>query len=220
MMTQSDNRDEPREDARIGTTPPTPDPPGDHHRVRAVVDALERRADAERVPLGHLVEACGTASFVPALMVPALLVLSPLSGIPFFSSFCGISIAIISFQMLFKRKHLHLPGFVVRREVSGKKLRNALQRIRGAADFIDFHTHADRLRPLVGHGGRVVPQVLCVLAGALMPLLEIVPFSSSILGAAVLSLSVGLLTRDGLFVLIGAAIMSAVGLVPFFVLRA
>jgi hypothetical protein len=50
--------------------------------------------------------------------------------------------------------------------------------------------------------------------------LEIVPFSSSILGAAVLCFSVSLLTRDGLFVVFGMAIMAAVALLPLFVLNA
>ena len=35
----------------------------------------------------------GESSFLPALMVPSLLVVSPLSGIPLFSSVCGLTIA-------------------------------------------------------------------------------------------------------------------------------
>jgi hypothetical protein len=188
--------------------------------VRNVVSRLEGLADRDQVPLRDLVESCGNASFVPALMVPALLVVSPLSGIPLFSSLCGITIALISVQMLWKRDHLSLPEFVVRRQVSGQKLRAAFKRMRRAADFIDRHTHDDRFHRLVGRGGRVVPQILCMIAGVLMPVLEIVPFSSSILGAAVLCFSVSLLTRDGLFVVFGMAIMAAVALLPLFVLNA
>lgn len=193
---------------------------GDPDRpVRHVVDRLEERAQEDSVTLRNLVEACGTASFVPAMMVPALLVVSPLSGIPLFSSFCGITIAFIAAQMLFKRSHLYLPDAVTRRKVSGDRLRGGLKKMRRVADFLDRHTHKGRLRQLVGRGGRILPQLLCVIAGALMPLLEIVPFSSSILGAAVLSFSVGLLTRDGVFVLAGMAIMGTAAVVPFFVLR-
>lgn len=194
--------------------PPSEEPDG----VRGVVDQLSSKADGDRVPLLTLVEACGTASFVPALMVPALLVVSPLSGIPLFSSLCGITILLISSQMLLRRRHLHLPGFVTRRQLPGARLRGALRRLRPVADFLDRHSHAHRLGLLVGRGGRVVPQLLCVLAGAMMPLLEIVPFSSSILGGAVLCFSVGMLTRDGIFVVAGMAILATAGAVPYMIL--
>jgi hypothetical protein len=50
-----------------------------------------------------------------------------------------------------------------------------------------------------------------------MPVLELVPFSSSILGMAVLSCSVALIARDGLFVVIGAGFMALAVAVPAFV---
>lgn len=191
---------------------------GDADRpVRHVVNMLESRAQQDKVALSDLVEACGTVSFVPAIMIPALLVVSPLSGIPLYSSFCGIAIAFIAAQMLFKRKHLYLPDAVRRRQLPGDRVRKGLGNMRRVADFLDRHTHKGRLRQLVGHGGRILPQLLSLIAGASMPLLEIVPFSSSILGAAVLSFSIGLLTHDGAFVLVGMAIMATVIAAPLFI---
>jgi hypothetical protein len=189
------------------------------HSVRDIVARLEELSDRDQVPLRDLIESCGTASFVPALMVPALLVVTPLSGIPLISSICGISIALISAQMLWKRDHLWLPDFVMTRQVPGEKLRGAFQRMQSIAGFLDRHTRDDRFHQLVGRGGRVVPQALCVIAGGLMPVLEVVPFSSSILGAAVLCFSVAFLTRDGLFVVFGMAIMAVVAVIPVFLLR-
>lgn len=182
--------------------------------VRDVVDRLEACAQADAVALGDLVKAFGTASFVSTMMVPALLVVSPLSGIPLFSSVCGITIAFIAGQMLFNRTHLYLPGAITRRTLPGDKLRAGLMKMRKVADFLDRHTRKGRLRPLVGNGGRILPQLLCVIAGVLMPLLEFVPFSSSILGMAVLAFSIALLTRDGAFVLVGLAIMGGAAAIP------
>ena len=191
----------------------------DRHSVRAIVSRLEEVSDQDQVPLQDLVESCGTASFVPALLVPALLVVTPLSGIPLISSICGITIALISAQMLWKRDHLWLPGFVLTRQVPGQRLRGAFHRMQSIAGFLDRYTRDNRFHQLVGRGGRVVPQGLCVIAGGLMPVLELVPFSSSILGTAVLCFSVALLTRDGLFVVLGMAIMAIVAVIPIFVLR-
>lgn len=193
------------------------DSDSERHRVRNVVSRLEEAAGGDRVPLGDLVQACGVASFVPALLVPALLVVSPLSGVPLFSSVCGITIVLISAQMLWRRDHLSLPGFVTRRTVDGDKLRGAFERLHRIAAFLDRNTRVDRFHQLVGRGGSVVPQALCVAAGALMPVLEIVPFSSSVLGTAVLCFAVGLLTRDGLFVVFGIAIMAVLGIAAYFV---
>jgi hypothetical protein len=185
--------------------------------VRDIVDRLEDCSQADTVALDDLVKAFGTASFVSTMMVPALLVVSPLSGIPFFSSVCGLTIALIAAQMLFKRTHLYLPAALTRRTIEGDKLRPGLKKMRGFADFLDRHTHKGRLRRLVGNGGRIVPQLLCLVAGLSMPLLELVPFSSSILGLSVLSSSIALLTRDGAFVLVGLAIMAGAAAVPIYV---
>ena len=54
-----------------------------------------------------------------------------------------------------------------------------------------------------------------------MPFLELVPFTSSLLGLAVTLLSLALLVRDGLLVLFGlAAVAGAVGLLSYLVLLA
>jgi hypothetical protein len=56
-------------------------------------------------------------------------------------------------------------------------------------------------RPLI-----FIPQTFCVLSGLMMPFLEFVPFSSSLVGAAVALLAFGMLARDGLFVMLGLAL--------------
>lgn len=195
------------------------DDDGSDFPVRDIVDRLEACARADEVALGDLVRAFGTASFVSVMMVPALLVVSPLSGIPFFSSICGLTIAFIAGQMLLRRHHLYLPETVTRRRLPGHKLRAALKRMRRVADFLDRHSRKGRLARLVGNGGRIVPQLLCVISGVLMPVLELVPFSSSVLGMAVLAFSIALLTRDGVFVLVGLAILGGAAAVPLFVLQ-
>lgn len=188
--------------------------------VHDLVAQLEVLADRNRVSLLEIVQSWGSHSFVPILLVLALMVVSPLSGIPMFSSFCGTIIAFVSLQMLWKRDVVWLPGFVGRRTVPGKRLRAALGFMRRVADVFDRVTRADRLHRLVDRPGRIVPQALCALCGVLMPLLEIVPFSSSVLGAAVLCFALSLLTRDGLLTVVGIAILSLVVLLPSLALAA
>jgi hypothetical protein len=187
--------------------------------IRPVRDTIERLEDMGRdtpITIGRMIEAFGPTSFVPALMVPAILVVSPLSGIPLFSSVCGLSIALIALQMVFARRAVWLPRVLMQRRVDPDTLRAAMRRMRVLADRLDRFAR-NRFPALVQPPGNLLPQVMCVVSGAAMPVLELVPFSSSILGMAVLSCSVALIARDGLFVVIGAAFMAVAVAVPAFV---
>jgi hypothetical protein len=196
--------------ATAGSGPPALGP------VTDIVARLDDTAQGrERVTLRDVVEAFGRRSFLPMLMVPALLVVSPLSGIPLFSSACGITIALIAAQMLWPgRDHLWLPEGLMRRNVSGARARQAVARLGRLAHRLDGLAR-DRLRWLVAAGpGRWLLETCCLLSGLAMPVLELVPFSSSILGFAVLLMATGLLTRDGLFALLGLGVLVVAPLAP------
>lgn len=188
--------------------------------LRDLVTQLEALADRDRVSLSALVRSWGQNSFLPILLVLALVVMSPLSGIPMLSSLCGIAIAVVSVQMLLKRDHLWLPEVVGRRTVPPRRLLGASRHMRRIADVFDRYTRADRLHQLVDRRGRVVTQTLCAVAGGLMPLLELVPFSSSVLGTAVLCFALSLSSRDGLLTVVGAVVLSLVFALPWVALAA
>ncbi|MER5171923.1 exopolysaccharide biosynthesis protein [Thioclava sp. GXIMD2076] len=174
-----------------------------NHSVTDIVRTIDSRAQGvDRLRIEDILGSLGGASFVPVLLVPALFVVSPLSGIPLFSSACGILIALISAQMLLGRRHLWLPGLLTNRHIAGDKLRKATDKLQGVARWMDSHTR-ERLRFFTHRPFRWVTQAACLLCGAAMPFLELVPFSSSILGVAVTLLALSLLVRDGLIALIG-----------------
>lgn len=181
--------------------------------VGRIVARLEELSDTDCLSVRQVVEAFGATSFLPVMMVPALLVVSPLSGVPLFSSLCGISIALIAVQMVAGREYLWLPGWIMRQEISGDRAHNAVRKMRRVARWLDRHLRA-RFRLLMLGPNRKLVQALCLICGAAMPFLEFVPFSSSVLGLAVLCHSAALLARDGLFALLGAGIMVGAALIP------
>ncbi|MFP4043251.1 MAG: exopolysaccharide biosynthesis protein [Rhodosalinus sp.] len=181
--------------------------------IGEIIARLEAFSDREHVTLGELLASFGQASFVPALMLPALLVFSPLSGIPLFSSVCGLTIAAISAQMLMRRRHVWLPRMLRDRGVSGPRLRAALSRMVRTGRWIDRNT-GHRLRLLTAQPMASLFTLLCLCAGLAMPFLELVPFSSSILGLSVLLISAALLTRDGLFALAGLGVFAIAPAIP------
>lgn len=182
----------------------------------AIIDRIRGYADADRVALGKLVKAFGNTSFLPALMIPAVLVVSPLSGIPLFSSICGLMIALIAAQMLVGRSYLWLPEWLERRSVSGAKLDKAMLRVRRFAGWID-RLSTQRFRFLFNRPFSIIPPIMALICGLAMPLLELVPFSSSLLGTAVIWVSVGILSRDGLFLILAGIWMTVAAAIPIWV---
>lgn len=185
----------------------------DKDELGSVIDVVERiegAANGEKTRLEEITAAMGEASFVPVLMAPALAVVSPLSGVPLFSSTCGILIALVSLQMLLNRDHIWLPGFIMHRQVPSDRLRNAAKWLKKPARWLDRHSR-ERMRFLVKRPFDWITEAACLLCGLAMPFLELVPFSSSTLGAAVVLFSLALLVRDGLYTVFAIAFLALIG---------
>lgn len=189
----------------------------DSNPVGGIVDRLEAATLRDRLSVRVLVEEFGSSSFLPALMVPALLVVSPLSGIPLFSTVCGLTIAFISAQMLIRRRHLWLPAPLMRMGIDPQRARAALKKLRRPSAWLDRNSRT-RMRLLTSAPARGALQLLCLVCGLAMPFLELVPFSSSLLGGAVVLIATALLARDGLFALVGGMAVIGAACIPLGVL--
>ncbi|MDB6178944.1 exopolysaccharide biosynthesis protein [Paracoccus sp. Z330] len=170
--------------------------------ISDILDRFANASDEDQTSIAQILRALGDRSFAANLLIAAAAVVSPLSGIPLFSSFCGIAIVIISAQMLMDRDHLWLPDFLMSKKVDTSRLRKASQRIRKPASWMDGVAHV-RLACLVRHPSLFCSQVICMLCGLAMPFLEVLPFTSSIMGAIVCMFAFGMLARDGLFTIFG-----------------
>ena len=157
-------------------------------RANDVVDSAERALDGERASLGEVIDAIGYASYTPLLMVPALALVSPLSGVPGFSADCGILIASVSAQMMLNRQTLWLPQWLRRRSMSAHRVQQVMKWFRVPARWLDTFTR-QRLGALVSTPFSILPQAVCFSLGAIIPLLELVPFSSSAAGAVIVVLA-------------------------------
>lgn len=174
---------------------------GDWSMTRILDCAMDvsRRDD---VCVGDMISAFGPASFLPLLLMPALLLVSPLSGIPLFSSLCALIIILVAIQMIAGRSCVWLPSWVKRRGLTGNQLRYGLTKVRPVAEWFDRNAHR-RLGIMFRRPFWYFLPLSCVGLAAMIPFLELVPFSSSLLGLSVVLVSLGMLTRDGLWVLAG-----------------
>ncbi|WP_238366009.1 exopolysaccharide biosynthesis protein [Mesobacterium pallidum] len=182
-------------------------------------DLLERvrsASEGERTGLREIIQHVGERSFAPALLVPALLLVSPLSGIPGTPTIGAAIILMISLQWLAGRDHLWLPDVLMRREIASKHMQKALDWLDRPARFVDRHS-GKRLRALVHGPSRYLSILVICLIVITWPFLELLPMVTSTGAFAVSLLTIGLMLRDGVYVVAGYAFIGVLGGVIYMV---
>ena len=170
-----------------------------------VCEILERLTQVgdrhDRVSIGDIVEAFGSRSYGPVLLVPALIGISPLGGIPGVPTFLAITSLLIAVQLVFGKHHLWLPGMLKNRSVEGEKLANAAEDMESAGKFLDKLFHG-RLEMFTGPtAGRIAAGAIALLCLAVPPL-ELLPFAVALPMAVIAAFGIALTVRDGLLMLI------------------
>ncbi|KXG87306.1 exopolysaccharide biosynthesis protein [Agrobacterium bohemicum] len=160
-------------------------------------DLYALASDCDKPTIHHIRETVGERSFGPFLTIPAIIEISPIGGIPGLPSVIAIIIASFAVQILLGRKHLWLPQWLERRTISGSQLKSGLEKIVPASHWIDkivwprmeWATKSPFLQGLAA---------LIILLCATVPLLELIPFASTLPMAAVALIGLSLIARDGL----------------------
>ena len=167
-----------------------------------VISAVEdvRKADVSTVR--DIIDALGAASFLPLMLIIALAIVTPLSGVPGVSSVSGIMIALIAGQLLFGCDRLWLPDIILRRAVPSDWVNSAVDRIKRPLLWINDRTK-QRLTLLARGPAAKALLVICMICGLAMPFLEVLPATSSMLAGAISILCIAIISRDGLLTIAG-----------------
>ncbi len=164
--------------------------------LTTILQRIENAEGDATITLDEIVQTIGHVSFAPLLIMPAIALVSPLSGIPLFSSIMGILIFLVSVQMLLRRDHLWLPRWLLKLRTNRALVHSAFGKAHPFVAWLDRRTQK-RFRVLTHRPFVFIPQMFCVMSGLFLPVLELVPFSSSMIGLAVALLGIGMLARDG-----------------------
>jgi len=183
--------------------------PGD---LEEILQYIYRTAAMTRgqITVGEIFETVGVRSFSPMLTVIGLLLASPLSGIPFFPTICAIIVLLVAIQLLMGRNHIWLPRVLFARSIRADQLKRAIDWLMPGARFVDRYTAA-RLTVLVAGPARFLIATICVFLATMMPLMELIPFSSSLAGIALCAFGLSLLAYDGVLSLVAYLMTAAVG---------
>jgi len=183
--------------------------------VEHILDDLrDAGEDNDDVSIGMVVSAIGDRGWGPFLFVPALIALSPLSGVPGVPSFLALLIMLFAVQMVLGRDSVWLPGFLERRSVKGEKLSRAMRKMRPVGERLDRWFHG-RLPALTSGTARRAAAIATLLLCLTVPPLELVPFAGALPMGAIAVFGLALLLRDGLLMIAGfvPAIAAAVAVV-------
>ena len=167
-----------------------------------LLDRLEQAGEGDAVTVQDVLDATGDRSIMPVVLAIALILVSPLSGIPGLPTLSAIVILLVMGQAVFRREHLWLPSLLRNRQINRDRYARAIQWMRRPAAWIDRHSHP-RLRILTVGPLRWLTLLVCMCVPMAWPFLELLPFVTSFGAGALALMTFGLFTRDGLYVLWG-----------------
>ena len=156
-----------------------------------------------RVTVADMVDAMGPRSYGPFLLVPALIEISPLGGVPGTATALAAVVVLFAVQMLSGRKRLWMPGWVARRDVAAAKMQRLVAGARPMAARLDRWFHG-RLRWLTSGLGIRLAALACIALACMVPPLELFPFASSVPMGAIALIGLALLVRDGALMIVAS----------------
>jgi hypothetical protein len=167
-------------------------------------DILEATDGQDTVTLGELLDHRGGQTYGPLLLIPSLVALSPIGMVPGMSVVTGSVLILIAVQMVFGLKHPWVPKRLEDFSFKRKRVEEAAEQGRPWTKWLDSLS-TPRLEFFAGPWMmRVLALVFIVLALTFYPL-AFVPFGVAAPAAAASVLALGILARDGVFVIIGLA---------------
>ncbi|UWR35490.1 exopolysaccharide biosynthesis protein (plasmid) [Sulfitobacter sp. W027] len=177
--------------------------------LSGVLDQMEHLSGGadRQITVEEIINCLGKHSFASTILAFSLISTSPASGIPGVTAFVGLVVMFLVVQMIFGRDSLWLPGFIMRRDIAAKKLREGVRWLRRPVAFVDRFLH-ERTTFLLHRPWIYLPLIMVLLLTMFMPFMEVVPTSGSIASAMIAIFAAGYLMRDGKVVILSMVLMS------------
>jgi hypothetical protein len=170
--------------------------PREVDNLEEILDRMANAGNGEQICVSDLLDTVGQRSFGPLLMVPGLIVASPISGIPGVPTLAALMIALVAGQILIGSKRFWLPQFLLRRCIDRKRMTAAVNFLTPVAGVVGKLVRP-RLIFLTHKPFTQLIAATCVLIALAMPPLEILPFVNSITATAVAAFGLALVAHDG-----------------------
>lgn len=182
--------------------------PCEPESIEEVLECIEEAGEgSDRVSVADIVAHIGDSAFAPMMLVPALVMISPITAIFGVATVCGLMIALISAQWIIGRERLWLPDIILRQTVSSRKRDRVVKWFAGPARIVDGAT-GKRLALLVDPPLTRLWALLCFVLAITIPAFELIPLSATIIACAIALFALAMIARDGLLAIIGLTVLS------------
>lgn len=178
--------------------------------LQELIDQI-KKADGKgsEVSFDDILDKIGRRSFAPLLLLAGIITVAPIIGdIPGVPTIMGIFVLLTTGQLLFGRDHFWLPNWILKRSAEKEKINKGMDWLMKPAKFIDKWSKP-RLTIFTKGTGHYVIASVCFLIALAMPMMEVIPFSANVAGAAFTFFGLSLITHDG--VLASLALIFALG---------
>lgn len=179
--------------------------------LESVLDEIAAKCDNDPTPdtltLGEILESVGRRSYGPLLLVIGLFAISPATIVPGMTWLAAALTLLVAGQMALGLPRIWLPKKALQAQLPRDAVRSGIEKGRGAAKVIDR-----LLKPRLTFLSKppfVNVVALMVIAAALITFpLGLIPFAPLAPGLAVVFFGLGMVARDGLWLLLGTAAMA------------
>jgi hypothetical protein len=174
----------------------------EHAHLKETINNIGDSCEGHRVTLGAMADSIEMRDFGLLLVVPALIVLLPVSIIPGISSLCAAITLFAGFHILFGREVLWLPERARNISFNGSRVTRALGKMGPVAKKMDRLSRPRFSFMTTGFAAKLVSAIVIILAGATI-FLGFIPFIDMAFMLPVVFFGLGSYTQDGLITGIG-----------------
>lgn len=184
------------------SSPNSPKAEPDTGSLQQVVAQAKDHLQGDRVSIGELLDSVQNRGYGPLLLIPSLISISPLGGIPGVSIVTGTVITLISIQMLLWSGHPWIPQKLEEFTIERSRFESGLKKSKPWIQWIDRWL-TQRWTVLTTGPMHYVLAVLMILLSLSYYPLALIPLGVFLPGVANTLFALGITARDGLLIVFG-----------------
>jgi hypothetical protein len=177
------------------------------HVLDEIAEKVRDDATPDTLTFGEVIDAFGRRSYGPLLLVIGLFAISPATVVPGMTWLAAALTLVIAGQMALGMKRIWLPSGALSAELPRDAVLGGIDKSRGVANRIDGLLKP-RLTFLSGPPFVNIVALLVIVAALITFPLGLIPFAPLAPGVAVVFFGLGMVARDGLWLLLGTAFLS------------
>lgn len=176
------------------------------HSLGCLLDQIDAMTDdLHEVSMRDIVAMVGRRWYGPLLVIPGVIMMTPVIGdIPGVPILMGIIVILISTQLLWQKKSVWLPRWILNKKIDSAKVSHLVSWVRPPSRVVDKLARP-RIEIVVKQAGLFIISIMSIIISATTPFLELIPFSATLAGIAITLFGISVLSRDGAIALVAIA---------------